>query len=104
MKNIIALLIFVIANNAQADTIISLAAKNGTRSKETTNSSTTTPIVDSKGKVVGYSTDTSNSSTSQNGTDVGLLIQVMPNSGALAIGVGYFQDGTGLATIGLRFK
>lgn len=123
LKAILTVSIVSLANSigsvAFADIIVSVAMKKSTDTVRTNNNSThtqsnttvtnnctknnkncTTNVVNSPDVVT-----TSNTSTESNSSeiDTGILIQYAPDSLPLVIGVGIFDDNSGMATLGLRF-
>jgi len=105
--------IFFVGVNANADVIVSLAAKQSVGTRETTvnNNTTTTKEVtkSSNGTVTNSTSSTTTGSTSDtqytNKVSYGVLVQGIPSDKLpVAIGVGYFTDNTGMVTLGWRFK
>ncbi len=117
---------------AKADVIVSVAVKQTktvSSDTTTTNSSTTTVTNETTNTVTNncnkngkHCTSTSTSSTTSSSSgpytssssataygesvsnDVGLLVQYVSPNYNVVLGLGYFQDNTGMATIGYRFK
>ena len=115
MKTFIFGIIFamLISMNVKADLIISLAVKQSVATKETTLNNSTTNNVEVTKNAKGVETDRKEYSTNSNSSDVqytnkgsyGVLVQGIPSDSLpVAIGVGYFQDNTGMVTLGVRFK
>lgn len=101
MKRLIMILVVALTYNAKAEVIVSLAVKQGNGTKETTNN-TNTEVTKNGNNVTKSVTNTDSDVSYSNKVNTGLLVQGLVND--LSIGVGYFNDNTGMATVGWRFK
>lgn len=114
MRFLLGFCLLWFTREAIADLIVSAAVKSGSEVSTdtvTTNTNTTTTTINRRKKkkyrrtVVRTSYSESETEENTEGTvSPGVLVQYAPTEGGLCVGAGYFQDKTGVLTLGWRFK